>query len=1317
MKSSPLSLLLSWRSPLVITFVIVRNGIDVQLSQNSTLIHDWHPSRLRHVLPEHLLKWMEERGVHCKTQPYPIIKQLWQQLAPHASKKCIVDASAVASLQEGDQPSDFALVWELHGALERIEGRYEGVDHYLGMGWFQKGTRIWSVKGHVSDEIEALIKNPVLPLLQIDAFFMSIIPQMQQYLPTRTHVQLITDFIPHVIVRTMSSAALTLSLHCNYPQLLPAIQVPVQNRDVLLADQIIIRFPYQTLTPAMEELLRRHGTLTIEGDRIPWFIREQLPIMLRYCQLDDDLAAKICQAYPVVSIDTVQPSFSQVHTVENGIGASIFVTTYTYQGHILDVDMLIAAHERRQRFVQQHGVWFECSANPREFMNTILRQRKARLLRPEEVMGFDTQRVGLLADYQGARAIQPVGTTPLERGVSVCTQLRLQGIPGGIIGDPPGLVSMFVKACEDLLHDNRQARILWIVPSTKKGSVTRAVQASTSNSFVTVASPVTLRDEPALFSRAWTLVIFHSLDMLLHGSNLKLTLPGLTWAWALVSVARPQFSMLPDKALQVLLMRVVHLPEHYSEQFCTHYLFDPLLRSAAVPTGNSTSTPTTAQKTPALPVKMATKQPPYSRPETAKPVSSGNVPHPGSVRPGAKTSDQRIRPHSVPAQTSPVQQTQQKPQQVVHATSHVVNLMEQTSSTASSQSSPIQTSQNQAQSQITRSTKTPPPVKQSQVQPASSSSVPPVASAPGGTGNVDSQPGTPQHASPPTRRSFELNQNIVVRLQQEAEQLRERLTVEDEDVQEQVHILPITPPISNESMESRAVPNVEVHLVSVDSVRQESADTMPYLEQSQNKSVDARSNTHTAKLSFGEQARNWKERSHGPTLPAQYTHDRPEYACMDTNQLNWYFYWRSEVRAGRYLATDVAYIYVHVYEALGCIGFPDPVQACERLIALWTHYRSSFPDLDTYLVPWIADFCVVYALPLTAMQWYTRLLTVPDCSRDAPLIAEAWLQQGADWTQIPTAVLYRLIGFPTHTTLYQEMRQKLALDDVYRRAIAAVDEYLCSKFDRPALITRYGKGRWQTVERIPFHKAFVEHAYAPITVATIHAAFTDAGFLQAVSGIVNYADHVQRKLYQKAVAPFDPTIDISWQDVIDTLVKNEAASPSHGSQAQELTAHAPPPSSLVSQPGVHLNMQAIATLREESHRLQGRLSVEQEDEEEGQEVQPPDIPPLSQTRSAMLIGTDAEPEVDEDWLHIAHQWQQEHWKLLRLLQQAQHTQLTVIERQARRPLSRLIDEVNAPVDEVLGDLLIDPDTRTITSYLESTAGILIEWYFSEKKRR
>lgn len=366
----------------------------------------------------------------------------------------------------------------------------------------------------------------------------------------------------------MHSDRLTCGLECNYPQLLSTIRVPRQNSDLLLANQALIRFPNQALTPVLTHLLQRAGSpITLQGPDIPLFISEQLPVMRHFYQIHEEIATHIVRLYPIVSISELNPTFTLIHQYKNGIGSYTATATYQYQQHSLDMPALLAAYQGQQRFVQQHAIWFEWPANAHGLAKAIQQNLTIHPLHVAEVMGLDTRRSALISNQALGQTIVPDGTTPIERAQSIFEQLRHHGIPGGIVGEPKDLTTLFVKTCEKLLHEHQQVRILWLIPSNKKGSVTRVVHRSIAGSHVVVASLVTLRDEPDLISLPWTLVIFQELDVLLDGSPQSRTLSQLTWQWALISVPSRQ-------AITPPAMRVLHIHEQYYEDFRTRYLFD-----------------------------------------------------------------------------------------------------------------------------------------------------------------------------------------------------------------------------------------------------------------------------------------------------------------------------------------------------------------------------------------------------------------------------------------------------------------------------------------------------------------------------------------------------------------------------------------------------------------------------------------------------------------------------------------------------------------------------------------------------------------------
>lgn len=94
----------------------------------------------------------------------------------------------------------------------------------------------------------------------------------------------------------------------------------------------------------------------------------------------------------------------------------------------------------------------------------------------------------------------------------------------------------------------------------------------------------------------------------------------------------------------------------------------------------------------------------------------------------------------------------------------------------------------------------------------------------------------------------------------------------------------------------------------------------------------------------------------------------PIYKDMNQQQMAWYFYWRTEVRNGRYPDTSLSYIYVYIYELLNGCGWNDAQDGYNQLLTLWTSYRERFPILDNILSDWIYCFAYVNNLEFTAQD-------------------------------------------------------------------------------------------------------------------------------------------------------------------------------------------------------------------------------------------------------------------------------------------------------------------------------------------------------------
>ena len=142
LRSSFIAPYLPWLFPLVVQFVVAHGGLRVEIRRNGQLVPQWRMRMLRSQFPLPLIYWIENIPQYRDIQPYPWVRQLYDDLQLWTTEKCHVDGATFASLLRIAQPEDFALIWTIDPHSERLVGRYIGIEHDLGMGWFQRGNHI-----------------------------------------------------------------------------------------------------------------------------------------------------------------------------------------------------------------------------------------------------------------------------------------------------------------------------------------------------------------------------------------------------------------------------------------------------------------------------------------------------------------------------------------------------------------------------------------------------------------------------------------------------------------------------------------------------------------------------------------------------------------------------------------------------------------------------------------------------------------------------------------------------------------------------------------------------------------------------------------------------------------------------------------------------------------------------------------------------------------------------------------------------------------------------------------------------------------------
>ncbi len=113
-------------------------------------------------------------------------------------------------------------------------------------------------------------------------------------------------------------------------------------------------------------------------------------------------------------------------------------------------------------------------------------------------------------------------------------------------------------------------------------------------------------------------------------------------------------------------------------------------------------------------------------------------------------------------------------------------------------------------------------------------------------------------------------------------------------------------------------------------------------------------------LSASKIVRNWSEESDEPCryVPSGYVN--PSYDSMDKSQCDYYLYWRSQVRKGKFLKTDNGYIRLFVTEIVSCSD--DPKDAVMLLRRLKETYPE--PGLNRFIDITMMEYSLMFDLPI-----------------------------------------------------------------------------------------------------------------------------------------------------------------------------------------------------------------------------------------------------------------------------------------------------------------------------------------------------------------
>lgn len=322
---------------------------------------------------------------------------------------------------------------------------------------------------------------------------------------------------------------------------------------------------------------------------------------------------------------------------------------------------------------------------------------------------------------------------------------------------------------------------------------------------------------------------------------------------------------------------------------------------------------------------------------------------------------------------------------------------------------------------------------------------------------------------------------------------------------------------------------------------------------------------------FLQSARKFAARTERKADPVPFMAYWPTYSDMSDAQQKWYFYWRTELRNGRFLPADTSYLFLHVYEVINLVGLQTPQAALDHLIKFWKFYRILQPKLDNYLVDWIADFLVVHKLPLQPLAWYGQAVQLGAYSGDQNLLFEAWLALGSDFSSLPMPLMYRIAGFsPKQSKFYQVHNPAKNLDNAYKKGIQAINDYLLQTRNN-SLFEIYVDNKAKMVERLPFASAPHQYTEQKISLAKARSWLNSNTLADHLKSVIKQTENILREQEKFGSKLRGINLPEQWKGAIE----------------KAFTPTAPLPK-------IEINLASVEALQRESEEVRQRLIVEEE---------------------------------------------------------------------------------------------------------------------------
>lgn len=443
---------------------------------------------------------------------------------------------------------------------------------------------------------------------------------------------------------------------------------------------------------------------------------------------------------------------------------------------------------------------------------------------------------------------------------------------------------------------------------------------------------------------------------------------------------------------------------------------------------------------------------------------------------------------------------------------------------------------------------------------------------------------------------------------------------------------------------------------------------------------------------FARRGKQLANKTHGKTPHIPFMKYWPTYDSMTRSQQAWYFYWRSQLRQGIYLKTDLSYVYVHAYEIIHVIGFQNPLYAFNYLKSFWRKARVQHPQIDGYFGQWLLDMIGYYELDVDPLHEALTLHKAGMHQANPDLELAVHLHQDPDW--VPTLdFIAKHMRYVWHRSkFYERLDDPGRVSDFMQSALDHLDQYLRSARGKSLVefITQPGTTRYT---RRAFQGAVFDFEEKDIALFDVRYLHINPSEHTLIVSTLKFAENIVRN----ALGARGQRRGIGLHPEIQRYLENRLAFETPSEQVAE-----PKPQKFT----LNIDKARIKQIAQSSARTRDLLI----DEDSYNEfvLPSPSAQPVAEKASEV-------PSPANPWEHFVQQLQPHHLNALAVICE-DPPQYEDFARKNHLLPAMVLEEINALALESIGDSLLNPTPGSPEIYDEHREPLIAQLSYHQNRK-